>query len=86
VESPVRQERKHFGALAKLLNWTPRACLRVSKPATNNYALVPYTGLRQPLVKPLGETRSIQRILRDLAHQIGGGMEQYFAFESEEEF
>ena len=34
--------------------------------STNNYGLVPYTGLRQPLVKPLGESRSIQLILRDL--------------------
>lgn len=54
--------------------------------STNNYGLVPYTGVRQPLVEPMGETRSIQLILRDLARKIGGGMEQYFTFESEEQF
>jgi len=53
--------------------------------STNSYALRPYTGLRQPLVKPLGEARSIQVILRDLAHRIGGGMENYFAWEDPED-
>ena len=53
---------------------------------TNSYALVPYVGLRQPLVKPLGEARPIQIILRDLARRLGGGMESYFAFEDPEEF
>ena len=43
--------------------------------STNNYGLRPYTGIRQPLVEPLGEARSMQIILRDLARKIGGGME-----------
>ncbi|MFT7625318.1 MAG: thiosulfate reductase/polysulfide reductase chain A, partial [Myxococcota bacterium] len=54
--------------------------------STNNYGLVPYTGLRQPLVEPLGEARSVQQILRDLAHTIGGGMEKYFDFDNLEDF
>jgi anaerobic selenocysteine-containing dehydrogenase len=54
--------------------------------STNNYGLVPYTGVRQPLVKPAGEARSVQIILRDLARRIGGGMEAYFDFEDEEDF
>lgn len=54
--------------------------------STNCYGLRPYTGLRQPLVEPLGEARSIQIILRDLARKIGGGMEQYFDFEDCEQF
>jgi thiosulfate reductase/polysulfide reductase chain A len=54
--------------------------------STNNYGLTPYTGVRQPLVPPAGETKSIQIILRDLARKIGGGMEEYFDFESEEQF
>ncbi len=54
--------------------------------STNNYGLVPYTGVRQPLVEPAGETKSVQAILQDLAKRIGGGMEEYFAFESEEAF
>jgi anaerobic selenocysteine-containing dehydrogenase len=34
----------------------------------------------------LGEARSVLRICRDLARRTGGGMEQYFAFEDEEDF
>ncbi len=48
--------------------------------STNSYELIPYTGIRQPLVQPLGEARSIQHILRDWAHGIGGDMPQYFDF------
>lgn len=54
--------------------------------STNSYDLRPYTGIRQPLVDPPGEARSIQVILRDLAHRIGGGMEAYFDFDDVEEF
>ncbi|MFG0316892.1 MAG: molybdopterin-dependent oxidoreductase, partial [Planctomycetota bacterium JB042] len=54
--------------------------------STNNYGLRPYTGIRQPLVPPAGESRPIQVILRDLARHIGGGMEQYFAFDDVEEY
>ncbi|MEM7051567.1 MAG: molybdopterin-dependent oxidoreductase [Acidobacteriota bacterium] len=54
--------------------------------STNNYGLVPYTGIRQPLVEPLGEARPLQIILRDLARRIGGGMEQYFDFEDVEDY
>jgi thiosulfate reductase/polysulfide reductase chain A len=53
---------------------------------TNAYGLVPYVGLRQPLVEPLGEARSVQVILRDLARRIGGGMEAHFDFEDPETF
>jgi len=52
--------------------------------STNNYGLIPYTGLRQPLVKPQGETKSIQTILHELAHKIGGGMEKHFTYKDEE--
>ncbi len=52
----------------------------------NSYALIPYTGIRQPLVKPLGEARPVQDILKDLALKIGGGMEEYFSYESSEAF
>lgn len=52
----------------------------------NSYELIPYTGIRQPLVKPLGEARPLQDILKALALQIGGGMEEYFAYESNEQF
>ncbi|MCG8416587.1 MAG: molybdopterin-dependent oxidoreductase [Proteobacteria bacterium] len=52
----------------------------------NSYALIPYTGVRQPLVKPLGQARPLQDILKELAVRIGGGMEKYFDYESTEEF
>ncbi len=54
--------------------------------STNCYGLIPYTGLRQPLIKPRGESREIQIIFRDLARHIGGGMEQYFDFDNVENF
>ncbi len=54
--------------------------------STNNYGLVPYTGVRQPLVPPAGQSKSVQIILRDLARKIGGGMETHFEFEDEEQF
>lgn len=52
--------------------------------STNCYGLVPYTGVRQPLVKPQGESKSIQVILRELAHKIGGGMEDHFTYKDDE--
>ncbi|MGB0143302.1 MAG: molybdopterin-containing oxidoreductase family protein, partial [Akkermansiaceae bacterium] len=52
--------------------------------STNCYGLVPYTGVRQPLVKPQGEAKSIQVILRELAHKIGGGMEKHFTYQDDE--
>lgn len=73
-------------ALADIILPEATSLERWDHHSTNNYGLIPYTGLRQPLVKPAGESRSIQIILRDLARRIGGGMEEYFAFETEEEF
>ncbi|MDB4410467.1 molybdopterin-dependent oxidoreductase, partial [bacterium] len=52
--------------------------------STNCYGLVPYTGIRQPLVDPQGESKSIQVILRELAHKIGGGMEKHFTYKDDE--
>jgi anaerobic selenocysteine-containing dehydrogenase len=73
-------------ALADIILPEATSLERWDHHSTNNYGLVPYTGVRQPLVKPLGQSRSIQDILRDLARRIGGGMEEYFAFEDMEEF
>ena len=52
--------------------------------STNCYGLVPYTGIRQPLIDPQGESKSIQVILRELAHKIGGGMEKHFTYKDDE--
>jgi anaerobic selenocysteine-containing dehydrogenase len=73
-------------ALADIILPEATSLERWDHHSTNNYGLVPYTGVRQPLVKPLGQSRSIQDILRDLARRIGGGMEEYFAFDDMEEF
>ncbi|TDB89014.1 hypothetical protein E1264_09520 [Actinomadura sp. KC216] len=48
--------------------------------------LVDYVGLRQPVVKPLGESKDIREIFPALAHRIGGGMERYFPWRTAEEY
>lgn len=48
--------------------------------------LVPFLSLRQPLVKPLGQTRSLMDIFMELAQRVGGGMEAYFPFSSVPDF
>lgn len=73
-------------ALADLILPEATALERWDHHSTNCYGLIPYTGLRQPLVEPAGETRSVQVILRDLARKIGGGMEEYFAIDDMEAF
>jgi len=73
-------------ALADIILPEATSLERWDHHSTNNYGLIPYTGVRQPVVPPAGETKSVQLILRDLARKIGGGVEKYFAFESEEEF
>ena len=52
--------------------------------STNCYGLIPYTGLRQPLTKPLGESKPITEILRTLAHKIGDGMEKHYTYTDDE--
>jgi len=42
--------------------------------------MVPYIALRQPIVKPLGQSLAFSDILIELARRIGGGMERYFKF------
>ncbi len=48
--------------------------------------LIDYVGLRQPLVKPLGESKDIREIFPELARRIGGGMEQFFRWKTVEEY
>jgi thiosulfate reductase/polysulfide reductase chain A len=48
--------------------------------------LIDYVGLRQPLVKPLGESKDIREIFPELARRIGGGMEKYFPWRTAEEY
>lgn len=48
--------------------------------------LIDYVGLRQPVVKPLGESKDIRDIFPELARRIGGGMEDYFPWKTTEEY
>ncbi|MFD0855759.1 molybdopterin-dependent oxidoreductase, partial [Actinomadura adrarensis] len=48
--------------------------------------LIDYVGLRQPVVKPLGESKDIREIFPELARRIGGGMQDYFPWKSTEEY
>jgi anaerobic selenocysteine-containing dehydrogenase len=48
--------------------------------------LIDYVGLRQPLVKPLGESKDIREIFPEIARRIGGGMEKYFPWKTVEEY
>ncbi len=48
--------------------------------------LVDYVGLRQPVVPPLGEAKDVREIFPELARRIGGGMEQYFPWQTVEEY
>ena len=73
-------------ALADYILPDATALERWDAHSTNNYGLRPYTAIRQPLVPPPGEARPVQIILRDLARRIGGGMEEYFAFEDLEDY
>ena len=68
--------------LADLLLPDATSLERWDAHSQNCHELIPYTGIRQPLVKPLGEARPVQLMLRDWAHQIGDDMPQYFDFES----
>jgi len=48
--------------------------------------MVPFIALRQPIVKPMGQSLPFSDILIELAHQIGGGMDRYFRFGKSEQY
>ena len=79
--SPVEQT-----ALADIILPDATALERWDAHSTNSYGLRPYTGIRQPLVAPLGEARPAQWIWQQLAKRIGGGMETYFEFDDLEDY
>jgi anaerobic selenocysteine-containing dehydrogenase len=54
--------------------------------ANNSYSIIPWISIRQPIIKPLGESKSIRDIFMELAQRIGGGMETYFAYGSIEDY
>ncbi|MEW6455256.1 MAG: molybdopterin-dependent oxidoreductase [Acidobacteriota bacterium] len=46
--------------------------------------LIPFVSLRQPVVKPLGKTKSIMEILIELSDYLNGNMKKYFFFDPED--
>ena len=50
------------------------------------YDLVPFVGLQQPVIKPVGESLPMHNICLEMAKRIGGGMESYFKFSSIEAY
>lgn len=73
-------------ALADLILPEATSLERFDHHSTNNYGLIPYTGLRQPLVAPQGEAKTMPQMFRELAHRIGGGMEKHFTYQDDESF
>ena len=71
-------------ALADLILPEATSLERWDYHSTNCYGLIPYTGLRQPLQKPMGESKPITEILRTLAKKIGDGMEKHYTYEDDE--
>ena len=55
----------------------------VSPPALDG---VPFVALRQPILKPLGKSRSLDDVLLELASNVGDGMAGYFPFDSIEDY
>jgi thiosulfate reductase/polysulfide reductase chain A len=71
-------------ALADMILPEATSLERFDHHSTNNYGLIPYTGLRQPLVKPQGESKTMPEMFRELARRIGGGMEKHFTYDDDE--
>ncbi|MDG2208023.1 MAG: molybdopterin-dependent oxidoreductase [Pirellulales bacterium] len=76
-------ETAHFADI--VLPWTTYL-ERWDLDARGSYNLRPYVGLRTPMVEPLGEARDIRDFFPELAHKIGGGMEQWYAYGSTEDY
>ncbi len=68
--------------LADLLLPDATSLERWDAHSQNCHELILYTGIRQPLVKPMGEAKPVQLMMRDWAHGIGPDMAKYFDFES----
>jgi anaerobic selenocysteine-containing dehydrogenase len=71
-------------ALADLILPAATFIERTELEAPPAFDMVPFISFRQSMIPPLGESVPITDILIELAHHIGGGMEKYFNFTSEE--
>jgi len=54
--------------------------------ARGSYNLKPYVGIRTPMVDPLGESKDVREFFPELAHRIGGGMEEWYQEKTIEEY
>lgn len=50
------------------------------------FEFIPFISLRQPTIKPRGESRSFTEIILDFAHHLGGNLQRYFDFGSDQEY
>jgi thiosulfate reductase/polysulfide reductase chain A len=73
-------------ALADMILPETTALERWDAQATNAWEMVPITGIRQPLVQPPGECRSLFWIYQQLAKRLGADYYKYWDFESDEAY
>lgn len=71
-------------ALADLILPAATFVERLELEAPPAFEMVPFISIRQPMIPPLGESVPITDILIELARRVGGGMEGYFNFTTEE--
>ncbi len=76
-------ETAHYADI--VLPWTTYM-ERWDLDARSSYNLRPYTGLRTPMIEPLGEARDIRDWFPELARRIGGGMEKWYEYGTTEDF
>ena len=81
--NPFYNETAHYADI--VLPWTTYL-ERWDLDARASYNLRPYVGLRTPMVEPLGESRDVREFFPQLARRIGGGMEKWYEYGTQEEF
>jgi anaerobic selenocysteine-containing dehydrogenase len=81
--NPFYSETAHYADI--VLPWTTYL-ERWDLDARASYNLKPYVGLRMPMVKPLGESKDVREFFPELARRIGGGMEKWYQYGSQEDY
>ena len=76
-------ETAHYADI--VLPWTT-FMERWDLDARGSYNLRPYVGVRTPMIKPLGEAKDIREFFPQLARKIGGGMEKWYEYGSQEDY
>ncbi len=81
--NPFYNETAHYADI--VLPWTTYL-ERWDLDARASYNLKPYVGIRTPMVEPLGESKDVREFFPELAKRIGGGMEKWYEYGTQEEF